>query len=133
MPGVTVDGNDLDAVHAAAVAAVARARAGEGPTLIEAVTYRWKGHSKSDKNLYRTREEIAEWRGRDPIAALEARVLAGGVLADAEIAAVREEATAQVKAAVREASAGPDADPRDLLDGVYAAVDPQAARNEVAR
>jgi acetoin:2,6-dichlorophenolindophenol oxidoreductase subunit alpha len=133
MPGVTVDGNDLDAVHAAAVAAVARARAGEGPTLIEAVTYRWKGHSKSDKNLYRTREEIAEWRERDPIAAREARVLAGGVLAEAEIAAVREEATAQVKAAVREASAGPDADPRDLLDGVYAAVDPQAARNEVAR
>src|SRR3954462_2726804 len=117
-PGVTVDGNDLQAVYEMVTTAAERARGGRGPTLVENVTYRWKGHSKSDKNLYRTREEIAEWRARDPIAALEARMLAGGVLTEAEIAAVREEATAQVKAAVREASAGPDADPRDLLDGV---------------
>jgi pyruvate dehydrogenase E1 component alpha subunit len=123
MPGVTVDGNDLDAVHAAATDAVARARAGEGPTLVEAVTYRWKGHSKSDKNLYRTREEIAEWRERDPIGAFEGKVLAAGVLGEAELSAVRDEATEAVKRAVREASAAQDADPGDLLDAVYATVE----------
>ena len=130
MPGVTVDGNDLDAVHAAAVVAVDRARSGGGPTLIEAETYRWKGHSKSDKNLYRTREEIAAWRERDPIAALEARVVASGVLADEDVAAVRQEATDAVKAAVREANAGADADPGDLLDAVYAAAGDGTSGNE---
>ena len=120
MPGVTVDGNDLDAVYAAAQEAVDRARSGGGPTLIEAETYRWKGHSKSDKNLYRTREEIAQWRDRDPIVAFEARSLAAGSLTQDAIEAVRAEAIDAVKAAVREASAGADADPRDLLDAVYA-------------
>jgi len=66
IPGVTVDGNDVEAVHEAVAAAVARARAGAGPTFVECETYRWKGHSKSDKNLYRTRDEIAEWQARDP-------------------------------------------------------------------
>jgi pyruvate dehydrogenase E1 component alpha subunit len=130
MPGVTVDGNDLDAVHAAAVEAVDRARSGGGPTLIEAETYRWKGHSKSDKNLYRTREEIASWRERDPIAALEARVLASGVLTDDDVAAVRQEATDAVKAAVREANSAADADPGDILDAVYAATGDESPRNE---
>ena len=69
----SVDGNDVAAVYEAVSAAVERARAGEGPTLIECMTYRWKGHSKSDKNLYRTREEIAEWRDKDPIAAVRGR------------------------------------------------------------
>ena len=120
MPGVTVDGNDLDAVYDAAIEAVERARNGGGPTLIEAETYRWKGHSKSDKNLYRTREEIAEWRDRDPIVAFQNKVQASGVLADADIEAAQAEATDAIKAAVREANAGADADPRDLLDAVFA-------------
>ena len=120
MPGVTVDGNDLDAVHPAAQEAVDRARSGGGPTLIEAETYRWKGHSKSDKNLYRTREEISEWRERDPILAFSSKVQAAGVLSAADVEAAAAEATDAVKAAVREANAGADADPRDLLDAVFA-------------
>ena len=120
IPGVTVDGNDLDAVHEAVSAAVARARAGEGPTLVENVTYRWKGHSKSDKNLYRTKEEIAEWRGKDPILRFEAQVKEAGVLSDEEVQAVRTEAMEQMRQAVREANAAPDADPSDLLDAVFA-------------
>ena len=120
IPGVTVDGNDLDAVYDAVSAAVARARAGEGPTLVENLTYRWKGHSKSDKNLYRTKEEIAEWRSKDPILRFEAQIKEAGVLTEEEVQAVRTQAMEQMRNAVREANAAPDADPSDLLDAVFA-------------
>jgi pyruvate dehydrogenase E1 component alpha subunit len=120
IPGTTVDGNDVEVVHEAVTAAVARARAGEGPTLVEAVTYRWKGHSKSDKNLYRTKEEIAEWRKKDPIVHFEQTVLERDVLTEADLDAVRDAATNAVRQAARAANAAADADPRDLLDAVYA-------------
>jgi pyruvate dehydrogenase E1 component alpha subunit len=120
IPGVTVDGNDVEAVHQAVGNAVARARQGEGPTLVESVTYRWKGHSKSDKNLYRTKEEIAEWRERDPILRFERAVLDRGVLDQAAVEAARAQATQDVRNAVRAANAAPDARPDDLLDAVYA-------------
>ena len=120
IPGVTVDGNDVEAVHQAVGNAVARARQGEGPTLVESVTYRWKGHSKSDKNLYRTKEEIAEWRERDPILRFERAVLDRGVLDQAAVEAARAQATQDVRNAVRAANAAPDARPDDLLDAVDA-------------
>ena len=91
MPGVTVDGNDVQAVFDAVTEAVARARAGSGPTLIEAVTYRHKGHSKSDQNLYRTREEIDAWRAKDPIGRFETALLESKTLAQEDIDAVRAE------------------------------------------
>jgi acetoin:2,6-dichlorophenolindophenol oxidoreductase subunit alpha len=120
IPGVTVDGNDVAAVYDAVQAAVDRARAGEGPTLVENLTYRWKGHSKSDKNLYRTKEEIAEWRSKDPILRFEAQVRERGLLTDEEIQGVRTQAMEQMRGAVRTANAAPDADPSDLLDAVFA-------------
>jgi pyruvate dehydrogenase E1 component alpha subunit len=120
IPGVTVDGNDLDVVHEAVSTAVTRARSGEGPTLVENLTYRWKGHSKSDKNLYRTKEEIAEWRDQDPILRFEAQVKESGVLSEEEVQAVRTQAMEQMRDAVRQANAAPDADPADLLDAVFA-------------
>jgi pyruvate dehydrogenase E1 component alpha subunit len=120
MPGVTVDGNDVAAVYEAMETAVARARSGEGPTLLENMTYRWKGHSKSDKNLYRTRDEISEWQGRDPILAFETRVVEARLLSQDDVAAVRDEVVQELRAAVRDANAAPDADPSDLLDSVYA-------------
>ncbi|RYB93435.1 thiamine pyrophosphate-dependent dehydrogenase E1 component subunit alpha [Nocardioides oleivorans] len=120
IPGVTVDGNDLDAVHDAVSTAVARARAGEGPTLVENLTYRWKGHSKSDKNLYRTKEEIADWRAKDPILRFEAQVKESGLLTDEEVQAIRTQAMEDMREAVRQANAAPDADPSDLLDAVFA-------------
>ncbi|MHA6615862.1 thiamine pyrophosphate-dependent dehydrogenase E1 component subunit alpha [Pseudonocardia sp. DLS-67] len=121
-PGTTVDGNDLQAVYEAVSAAVDRARTGDGPMLVENVTYRWKGHSKSDKNLYRTREEIAEWQGRDPIARFEGAVRAAGGLTGAEVDAARKEATHAVREAIRTANAAPPAlAGRDvLLAAVYA-------------
>ncbi|MGW4127249.1 thiamine pyrophosphate-dependent dehydrogenase E1 component subunit alpha [Amycolatopsis japonica] len=118
IPGTTVDGNDPQAVHDAVADAVTRARAGEGPTLIEAMTYRWKGHSKSDKNLYRTREEIEQWRERDPIARFERRVSA--TLGEQEIQACRDEARDLVRNAVRVANAAPDASADSLTEAVYA-------------
>ena len=67
MPGTRVDGNDVLAVYGAVVDAAARARGGEGPSLIVAETYRWKGHSRSDADRYRSREEVEQWKGRCPI------------------------------------------------------------------
>jgi TPP-dependent pyruvate/acetoin dehydrogenase alpha subunit len=120
LPGSTVDGNDVQAVYEAAGAAVARARAGAGPTLLEAVTYRWKGHSKSDKNLYRTRSEIDEWRARDPIAAFEGTVLDAGTLTESDVDGVRSAARDAIRGAVREAQAAPSATADGLLAAVYA-------------
>lgn len=122
IPGVTVDGNDVSAVYEATRTAVERARAGEGPTLVENLTYRWKGHSKSDKNLYRTKEEISEWRALDPILRFEAELKESGLLTDEDIQAVRTLAMEEMRDAVRTANAAPDADPSDLLDAVFAPV-----------
>jgi TPP-dependent pyruvate/acetoin dehydrogenase alpha subunit len=123
IPGSTVDGNDVQAVHDAVSAAVARARAGEGPTLVEALTYRWKGHSKSDKNLYRTRGEIDEWRGRDPVVRFEQTVLSTGSLSRSDVDSIRAGARDAVRAAIREAQAAPDAHPGTLLAAVNAGTD----------
>jgi TPP-dependent pyruvate/acetoin dehydrogenase alpha subunit len=123
MPGQTVDGNDVEAVNAAVGVAVARARAGGGPTLVEAETYRWKGHSKSDKNLYRTREEIAEWRERDPIGRFEATVIDRGTLTDDDVKRVRDEAVQAIRQAVTAANAAPDATADDILESVFAGAD----------
>lgn len=119
IPGYTVDGNDVAAVYEATEVAVKRAKAGEGPTLLEFVTYRWKGHSRSDKNLYRTKEEIDEWKKKDPILFFEHVVRDKGLLSDEEIAEVHAQATSQVIAAVNEAMKGKPADPATLLDAVF--------------
>lgn len=121
IPGENVDGNDIDGVFEVVSRAIERARAGQGPTLIEAVTYRHKGHSKSDKNLYRTKEEIAHWRTeRDPISRFEQQTLAQEVLTEDEIRQAREAATAAVRQAVQQAMKEPDADPSDLRSAVFA-------------
>jgi acetoin:2,6-dichlorophenolindophenol oxidoreductase subunit alpha len=122
IPGVTIDGNDVEGVYDTVTDAVDRARRGEGPTLVEAETYRWKGHSKSDKNAYRSKDEIAAWRERDPIVRFEQAVIERGVLDESATTRIREEAQEAVRDAVREAMAAPDASPDDLLAGVYAGV-----------
>ncbi|WP_218010278.1 thiamine pyrophosphate-dependent dehydrogenase E1 component subunit alpha [Actinomadura chibensis] len=101
---VVVDGNDADETHAAAVAALARARAGEGPTLIEAETYRHGGHSRADPGKYRPRDEVDAWLARDPLPAYRDRLLGLGVPAgrldeiDAAVLAAVDLATEQAKA-----------------------------------
>jgi pyruvate dehydrogenase E1 component alpha subunit len=120
MPGVTVDGNDLSAVAEAVDAAVARARAGEGPSLVENMTYRWRGHSKSDRNRYRTREEIAEWMERDPIPRLAGLLVAHGIVTKAEVAAIEAEAEAIIRAAIDFAAASPAPKVEEATRYVYA-------------
>jgi pyruvate dehydrogenase E1 component alpha subunit len=120
MPGVSVDGNDLLAVVAAARDAVGRARAGGGPTLVECRTYRIRGHSKSDRNLYRTKEEIEEWRGADPIARLERDLVAAGLMTADDVASISAEAQATIEAALAFAQESPAPDPAQLTRDVYA-------------
>ena len=120
--GVSVDGNDVQAVYEAASEAFARARSGGGPTLIESVTYRWKGHSKSDKNLYRTREEIAEWREKDPIAAFLAKVTDAGTLTEDQLAAIAQEAKEAIRESVRVGNAAPPSRADELLSAVFAPI-----------
>ena len=120
IPGETVDGNDVVAVAEATARAIDRARAGEGPSFIEAVTYRWRGHSKSDKNRYRTKEEIAEWKGRDPIAAFAHRLLESGLVDQAQLDAAQSAARDAIRESVVFGTKGEEPDPAALLDAVYA-------------
>jgi pyruvate dehydrogenase E1 component alpha subunit len=121
MPGVVVDGMDAVAVWEATTAAVARARAGEGPTLVEAKTYRYYDHVgvKGMRIPYRSQDEVDEWLARDPIALLELRLTELGVLSADEAAAVHDATRAEVASAIAFAEASPFPDPADLLDDVY--------------
>jgi pyruvate dehydrogenase E1 component alpha subunit len=110
MPAIVVDGNDLWAVTEAAQEAVDRARAGGGPTLIEAKTYRRYGHSKSDPGAYRPKDEVAAWLERDPLVHARAR-LAGLGVAEDDLAAVETEVRERLERAVEGALAAPYPDP----------------------
>lgn len=120
IPGEQVDGNDLVAVREAVARAAERARAGEGPTLIEALTYRYKGHSKSDQNRYRTRDEIAEWKRRDPTERMATLAKERGLLTAQEISQVRAQSHRDIEDAYAFAQSCPDPRVEDLLEGVYA-------------
>ena len=120
MRGETVDGNDLNAVYAAVSRAVERARAGEGPSLVENVTYRWRGHSKSDANRYRSREEIEAWKEKDPIARFERWLAQAISLSEPDARAVEQAAYAAIEAAVAFADASPEPDLAAIEEGVYA-------------
>jgi TPP-dependent pyruvate/acetoin dehydrogenase alpha subunit len=111
MPSAVVDGNDVWAVHAAAVQAVERARRGDGPTLLECQTYRHYGHSKGDPAPYRPKEEVEQWLERDPLKLARARLVDGG-LSEAELTAVEESVKALMDQAVQSALAAPYPDPQ---------------------
>jgi acetoin:2,6-dichlorophenolindophenol oxidoreductase subunit alpha len=104
---IVVDGNDAEAVFEVASRAIARARAGDGPSLVEAVTYRHGGHSRADPGKYRPDDEVESWKARDPIPAQRSRLLAAGV-DEAALDAVDEEAKAKVAEAEAFARAGPE-------------------------
>ena len=120
MPGVTVDGNDFSAVAEAVHTAVALARAGGGPSLVENLTYRWRGHSKSDRNRYRTKEEIEEWMARDPIARFQDELITHGMLDEAGAKAIAAEAIVAVEAGIAFAKASPAPLTTDVTRYVYA-------------
>ena len=107
MPGIVVDGQDIDLVHATTVEAVERARGGGGPSLLEMKTYRFRGHSRSDPAKYRPEGELDAWKARDPIEILGTRLSAEGVLSSAWQAAIREATQADVDSAAVRAAAAP--------------------------
>jgi 2-oxoisovalerate dehydrogenase E1 component alpha subunit len=120
-PGVVVDGSDVLACYAAMREAVDRARAGDGPTLIEAKTYRFFPHtSDDDDRSYRTREEVEEAKHKDPIAIFGSYLTQHGVADDEALAAMREEARAEVDRQIDEAWNAPDPDPETLGRHVFA-------------
>jgi acetoin:2,6-dichlorophenolindophenol oxidoreductase subunit alpha len=120
IPGVVVDGNDLFAVREAALEAAARARAGDGPTLLECKTYRWRGHYIGDPEQYRDKSEVAQWRERCPIRRLQAELLSRGVIRQEEIAEISQRIDREVEAAVQFAEESPLPDPDEALNDLFA-------------
>lgn len=120
MPGVTVDGNDVPALFAAAASAIDVARSGAGPTLLEAMTYRYRGHHEGDPMSYRPREELEAWRARDPIPRFRAWLGQRGWLADEEEARLAAEVQAEVDRATEFARSSPWPEPTAALEDVYA-------------
>lgn len=119
MPGVVVDGNNFAAVATAAFEAVDRARSGGGPTLIESKTYRIRGHSKSDRNRYRTKEEIESWQARDPICAFEAELQRLGLISMDRIEAIRAEVEREIAEGIEFAKVSPSPPVADVTRYVY--------------
>jgi acetoin:2,6-dichlorophenolindophenol oxidoreductase subunit alpha len=120
MPGVVIDGMDLEAVYAAARTAVARARAGKGPTLIEAKTYRYRGHSRGDPGGYRKKDEHAAWMAQDPIDRLRRRLTGDFAIPAASLAEIETTAQARVEAAVEFARRSPEPSLESGLEPVFA-------------
>jgi pyruvate dehydrogenase E1 component alpha subunit len=120
MPGVIVDGQDVEAVHAATAEAVARARAGEGPSLLEMKTYRYRGHSRTDPAKYRPDGELDAWKARDPIEILGARLATAGILSRDEAARLHAGIRTDIDAAALRAEASPYLVLEETADYVYA-------------
>jgi TPP-dependent pyruvate/acetoin dehydrogenase alpha subunit len=111
IPGVVVDGMDVLAVYQAVGEAAARARSGGGPTLLECKTYRYLGHSRSDPGLYRPKEELEDWRTRDPIPRLKTLMLENGIATADEIADIEAAAERELEDAVEFARLSPSPQP----------------------
>jgi 2-oxoisovalerate dehydrogenase E1 component len=120
IPGEVVDGMDVLAVRGTVARAAERARRGEGPTLIEAKTYRWYGHSHSDPRAYRTREEEAEWKEHDPIAVLKENMQTVGMLSEVEFETLDQAVKAKLEQAMAYSQASPEPSPDELYTDVYA-------------
>jgi pyruvate dehydrogenase E1 component alpha subunit len=120
MPGVLVDGMDVLKVREVAAEAIARARRGDGPTLIEAETYRFRGHSLADPDELRSKEEKAHYAARDPIPQLKAAMLKKGWATEAEIKAIEQRVADEVDDAVRFADESPKPEKGQLLENVFA-------------
>ncbi|HYO20948.1 MAG TPA: pyruvate dehydrogenase (acetyl-transferring) E1 component subunit alpha [Flavisolibacter sp.] len=119
MPADVIDGMSAEAVHEGVARAVKRAREGDGPTLLEIKTYRYKGHSISDPQKYRTKEEVEEYKGRDPISALLSTMYDNKLATEEEIRAINERVDAAVAECVKFAEESPWPDDNEVLKDVY--------------
>jgi len=118
--GVAINGNDVLAVYQAMQGALARARGGDGPTLIECKTYRWHGHSEHDKAFYRTDEELAMWKSRDPIPTFTTYLRSRHVLDDDKLKDVEGRVASTIDEALEFALNSPDPDPSEAVTDLYA-------------
>lgn len=115
IPGVTIDGNDVFTVYETVRTAVERARKGEGPTLIECLTYRWQGHHVGDPGEYRDPEELAEWKAREPLGVLEGK----GLLTEKEITQIKAGVDAEIAEACKFAEESPYPDPSEAYSDLF--------------
>jgi len=120
MPGLVIDGNDVIAVYEAVKEAVSRARAGEGPTLIECKTYRWRGHFEGEVDNYRLPEEIKAWIKREPLAPYRKLLLDQGVLNEEKAQAMEQRVIAELEEAVGFARQSPLPKPETAMEGLWA-------------
>jgi len=120
IPGVSVDGNDLPEVYEATREAVARARAGEGPTLIEARTFRMRGHAEHDDASYVPKELLAAWEARDPLRRFHDGLIRSGLFTEQDLQPIRERVEQEIAEAERFALASPEPDPAEATRGLYA-------------
>lgn len=118
-PGVIVDGNDVLTVFEATQTAAVRARAGDGPTFIEGKTYRHRGHYEGDPMVYRSKEELEQWRKRDPIALFRRRLLEADLATEAECDTIKGQVFDTLDEAVQFAADSPQPEPMSALEGVY--------------
>jgi acetoin:2,6-dichlorophenolindophenol oxidoreductase subunit alpha len=118
--GVAINGNDVLAVYQSTQGALRRARAGEGPTLVECKTYRWHGHSEHDKAFYRTEEELAMWKSRDPIPTFTTYLEQLNVLSTAKLQEIEARVASVIDDAVAFAESSPDPDPSQAVTDLYA-------------
>lgn len=123
MPSEPVDGMNVEAVHDAVERAAERARAGEGPTLLEFRTYRYKGHSMSDPQKYRTKEEVEEYKHRDPIEQVRATILEKKIATEKDLEAIEQKINAQVEESVKFAEDSKFPDPSEVTKDIYAEPD----------
>jgi pyruvate dehydrogenase E1 component alpha subunit len=114
-----VDGMDVLAVYEAVGEAVRNARAGKGPSLIEAKTYRFRGHFEGDQQVYRSQSEVDEWRKKDPILKLKTMMMGRGLISESDYAKREAEAKEKVSAAVKFAEESPAPAPSEYLEDVY--------------
>jgi pyruvate dehydrogenase E1 component alpha subunit len=122
MPGVSIDGNDVLAVYETSKKSIQRARAGDGPTLIECKTYRWRGHHEGDPNQgkrYRTMDEVKEWMEKCPIMRLEEKMLGEKILSKAKMNKIREEIKIEIEEAEKFANQSPFPDAKDIYEDVF--------------
>lgn len=120
MPGLTVDGNQLESVVTAATEFVERARRGEGPALLECITYRHRGHSKSDRNRYRSKEEIESWVQRDPILAFQKQLISLGLVTELQVKEIIVSVEKDIEMGIQFAKDSPAPALESLTNFVYA-------------
>ncbi len=119
MPAEPVDAMDVEIVHEAVARAAERARKGDGPTFLEFKTYRFRGHSMSDPQKYRTKEEVAEWKQRDPIELIKDRILSQKIATEEELSAIDAKIKVQVEESVTFAEESPCPKPEEAFEDIY--------------